>query len=156
MKAFFLSVFNGFFIRGTKKDYEDVDDYIFLTSTDPDTQRTLIIEGNSHAVWAYMLSVDKESIDFKGFLCNLVDRHLLPNRPSKNKDIIETFLPAYLLNQYSCVKGLKRKDIKIIWGEEQVDIHIKNILYMVMNLRTKMCYSKAISKDSSYGSALLI
>jgi len=154
MKTCFLSVFMGLFIEDAKKEHENITDQIFLTSTEPTTQRTLIVEGNAYSVWVYVLSIDKESVDFEGYLCSLIDPKLSLDLPFEKKNGSKVSLPASLANSYSYVKDLNRKDIKVVWNKELVSIYIKNTPYLVMNLSTKMCYSKALSKDCSYGNAL--
>ncbi len=156
MKALLLSIFDGLFTKETNNHAKnDSIDKIFITETDPDSNKTLIIEEDKNSVWAYLLSSDKERIDFVGFLCSVVSPKL-PNFELQESIINgETSLAtANLANQYTYVKDLKRKNISIHWKESDVTVCIKNEVYLLMDFESKTGFSKGLSTDSQFGKKL--
>ncbi|WP_024768775.1 hypothetical protein [Aquimarina macrocephali] len=156
MKIELLSIFDGLFSVNTKeKKPEKSTAKIFITDTHTNSGRTLMIEEETYAVWAYLLSTDKEDIDFDGFLCAVIDPKF--SGVNSHKNILERRdapLPALYANRYSYVKNLKKKDIKIHWQEEHVTIFIKKKVYLIMDLNTKTSYSKGLADDCDYGKQL--
>ncbi|MBQ4819060.1 hypothetical protein [Aquimarina sp. MMG016] len=143
--SFFTSVFNS----------DTVNENIFISYTDPKSNRTIMIEEDDCSVWCHLLQKDKEGIDFDGFLCSVIDPKLLDVNID---DILELGntppLSKAFSNKHSYVKNLRKKDIKIYWEEDQITITIRKETYLVMNLKEKTSYSKAISKDGPYGKSL--
>ncbi len=155
MKTFFLSVIDGLFPTLTKENSIKKEGSVFLTSTNSLTGRTLVIEEDAYSVWAHMLSSDKESIDFEGFLCSVVAPKLSKNDTLEStKDTKEMPLPTSLSNYYSYVRNLKNEDIQIDWEKDRVSVYIRNVPYMIMDLNTKTSYSKSLAKDCIYGNIL--
>ncbi|GAA4279067.1 hypothetical protein [Aquimarina mytili] len=155
MKTLFLSVFDGLFSSHTKENSKKTENNLFLTSTNPTTGRTLIIEEYTYSVWAYMLRSDKEAIDFEGYLCTVVDPKSIDfstDKTSKNKK--EVPLPPTLVSRYSYIRNLKKEDVHINWKEEQAIIHIRNKPYLIMDVITKTSYSKGLAYDCEYGKVL--
>ncbi|WP_103864340.1 hypothetical protein [Aquimarina sp. I32.4] len=155
MKSQLLSLLNRFVNTDTEKSTSRVTK-IFLTDTHASSGRTLMIEEEAYAVWAYLLSPDKEEVDFDGFLCSVVDP-----KSSKTKGILydakgikDKPLPSFYANQYCYVKNLKKKNIKVLWGQKTVTILIKEKVYLVMDLMTKTSYSKGLIRDCEYGKQL--
>ncbi len=154
MKTLILSIINGLFTKESNESTRHNEDSIFLKETDSNTSRTIIIEEDKYNVWVYLLSIDKQEIDFDGFLCAVVN----PLKVNGNNDKVskkETALPIKFANKYSWVKNLKREHIKIDWQKNMVKIWIKDKVYLVMNMNTKTSYSKALSKDCDYGKKLV-
>lgn len=127
-------------------------DRIFITSTDFESSRTLLIEEDENSVWAYLLKPNKEGIDFDGFIC------AVKNPKAIQAGVVETTkngsapaLTSAFANKYSFIKKLRKQDIKIVWNDTSVSVCIKDDVYLVMNLNTKMSYSKGISKSGPYG-----
>ncbi len=128
---------------------------IFMTSTHKSSGRTLVLEEEAYTLWAYLLSPDKENVDFEGLVCAVVDPLALPidlKEISKIKKEIP--LPTAYASKYSYVKNLKKKNIKIQWQKESITILIKKKTYLIMDMNTKTSYSKALSKDCDYGKQL--
>ncbi|WP_074408103.1 MULTISPECIES: hypothetical protein [Aquimarina] len=156
MKIELLSIFDGLFSVNTKeKKQETSASKIFMTDTHTNSGRTLMIEEEDYAVWAYLLSTDKEDIDFDGFLCAVIDPRFSDVKSYKNiRERRDAPLPALYANRYSYVKNLKKKDIKIHWQEEYVTIFIKKKVYLVMDLNARTSYSKGLANDCDYGKQL--
>ncbi len=155
MKLILLSIFTSIFAMGTPKTRSERTDGIFITSTDPVSGRTLMIEEDEYSVWVYVLNSDKQGIDFDGFLCSVVNPEsitLTPKEATKNGNAPP--ITTAFSNKYSYVKNLKSKDIKVYWKQNRIEIKLKKELYLVMNLETQTSYSKALSKDCYYGNAL--
>ena len=145
-----------FFIDTTKtKPSKTTTDKIFMTSTDAESGRTLMIEEDEYSIWAYILKPNMEGVDFDGFLCAIVDPNSLnihPEDATKNGN--GTPLTAHYSNQYSYMRNVSSKDIHIYWKQDQIEIKLKKEIYLIMDLKTKASYSKALSKDCYYGYTL--
>ncbi|WP_299439794.1 hypothetical protein [uncultured Aquimarina sp.] len=156
MKLILLSIFTSVFAIGTPKTRsEGTVDGIFITSTDPISGRTLMIEEDEYSVWVYVLNSDKQGIDFDGFLCSVVDPESIkisPKEATKNGNAPP--LTTTFANKYSYIKNLKSKDIKIYWKQNRIEIKLKKEMYLIMDLESKTSYSKALSKDCYYGNTL--
>lgn len=132
-------------------------DQIFITSTDFESDRTLLIEEDENSVWAYLLKPDKEGIDFDGFVCAVKNPKTLPEEPiDVTKNGFAPALTSAFSNKYSFIKKLRKHDIKIVWKDTSVSVNIKDEVYLIMNLNTKTSYSKAVSKSGPYGEPLTI
>jgi hypothetical protein len=156
MKIELLSIFDGLFSVNTKeKKQETSTAKIFMTYTHTNSGRTLMIEEEDYAVWAYLLSIDKEEIDFEGFICAVINPRFSDVKSYKNtRERRDAPLPAIYANRYSYVKNLKKKDIKIHWQEEYVTIFIKKRVYLIMDLNSKTSYSRGLADDCDYGKRL--
>ncbi|GGX10732.1 hypothetical protein [Aquimarina muelleri] len=157
MKTQLVTMFDMFFgAKSKNKIVEDSTSKLFLTHTDTFSGRTLVIEEEAYTVWAYLLCENKENIDFDGFLCAVTNPFTANNitlqkiTPTK-KDIP---FPSVFANEYSYVENLKKKDIKINWRKDHINIFIKTSLYLIMNIKEKCSYSKALTKDCDYGMQL--
>lgn len=143
--SFFSNVFD------SKKDKEP----IFISSKDPNSNCTLLIEEDEYSVWAYLLRPDKEGIDFDGFLCAVQDPKTIQiNVKEAIKNGVAPPLSTTFANKYSYVKKLRKQDIRIVWEDVSVMIYIKDELYLIMNLQTRISYSKGISKRGPFGEPL--
>ncbi|MFD2561624.1 hypothetical protein [Aquimarina rubra] len=156
MKLILLSIFTSVFAIGTPKTRsESTIDGIFITSTDPISGRTLMIEEDEYSIWVYVLNSDKQGIDFDGFLCSVVDPESItisPKEATKNGNAPP--LTTNYANKYSYIKNIKPKDIKVHWKQSRIEIKLKKETYLIMDLETKTSYSKALSEDCYYGNKL--
>lgn len=156
MKTQLVTIFDMFFGAKCKKEIvEDSTSKIFLTHTDTSSGRTLMIEEEAHTVWAYILCEDKENIDFDGFLCAVTDpfsSNITPQEITHGKK--DAPLPSVFANKYSYVENLKKKDIKIQWEKEHVNVFVKKNLYLIMDINTRSSYSRGLLKDCDYGMRL--
>jgi len=156
MKIILLSLFTSVFAVGTPKTRSgSTVDSIFITSTDPISGRTLMIEEDEYSVWVYVLNPDMQGIDFDGFLCSVVDPQsiiLTPKEATKNGNAPP--LTSNFANEHSYIENLKSKDIKVYWKQDRIEIKLKKETYLIMDLTTKTSYSKALSKDGYYGNTL--
>ncbi|KAA1247877.1 hypothetical protein [Aquimarina sp. RZ0] len=156
MKLILLSLFAGVFSIDTSKiKSETTIEKIFITSTDSESGRTLMIEEDEYSIWAYVLKPNMEGIDFDGFLCSIIDPKSMeidPKEATKNGNA--TPLTATYANKHSYIKSLSAKDIKIYWKKDRIEIKLKKEIYLIMDLKTKTSYSKALAKDCYYGNKL--
>ncbi|MHA7057843.1 hypothetical protein ACWGOQ_0011520 [Aquimarina sp. M1] len=156
MKIILLSLFTSVFAIGTPKTRSPrTVDGIFITSTDPVSGRTLMIEEDEYSIWVYVLNKDMQGIDFDGFLCSVVDPESItisPKEATKNGNAPP--LTTAFANKYSYIKNLKSKDIKVFWKQNSIEIKLKKETYLIMDLKTKTSYSKALSEDCYYGNTL--
>lgn len=158
MKLILLSLFTSVFAIAEPKPKtksNETTNSIFITSTDPLSGRTLMIEEDEYSVWVYVLNPDMEGIDFDGFLCSIVDPASItisPKEATKNGN--SPPLTANLANKYSYIKNLKSKDIKVYWKQDRIEIKLKKQTYLIMDLENKTSYSKALSEDCYYGNKL--
>ncbi|WP_299314097.1 hypothetical protein [uncultured Aquimarina sp.] len=156
MKLILLSIFTSVFAIGTPKTRsEGTIDGIFITSTDPISGRTLMIEEDEYSVWVYVLNLDKQGIDFDGFLCSVVDPESItisPKEATKNGN--SPPLTTNFANKHSYIKNLKSKDIQVHWKQNRIEIKLKKEIYLIMDLDSKISYSKALSTDCYYGNKL--
>ncbi|MDH7446978.1 hypothetical protein [Aquimarina sp. 2201CG14-23] len=156
MRIILLSLFTSVFAMDTSKIKSEVStDAIFITSTDPISGRTLMIEEDEYSVWVYLLNPDMQGIDFDGFLCSVVDPESItisPKEATKNGN--SPPLTAAFSNKYSYIKDLKPKDIKVSWKQNRIEIKLKKEMYLIMDLKSKTSYSKALSEDCYYGNTL--
>lgn len=150
-----LSIFSILFPKNKQEKLINDNRRFFLTSTHTTSGRILMIEEEAYAVWAYLLHPDKESIDFDGFLCAVVNPLSSDIQPYEiTKGRRDAPLPATFANKYSYIKNLKKKDIKIRWEKEYATILIKKKTYLVMDINARTSYSKALVKDCTYGKHL--
>lgn len=156
MKLILLSIFTSVFAIGTPKTRSEGSvDGIFITSTDPISGRTLMIEEDEYSIWVYVLNPDKQGIDFDGFLCSVVDPESItisPKEATKNGNAPP--LTTNFANKYSYIKNLKSKDIRVYWKQNRIEIKLKKETYLIMDLDSKTSYSKALSTDCYYGNKL--
>ncbi|WP_299211054.1 hypothetical protein [uncultured Aquimarina sp.] len=156
MKLILLSIFTSVFAIGAPKTRSESSvDGIFITSTDPISGRTLMIEEDEYSVWVYVLNPDKQGIDFDGFLCSVVDPESItisPKEATKNGNAPP--LTTNFANKYSYIKNLRSKDIKVYWKQNRIEIKLKKETYLIMDLDSKTSYSKALSTDCYYGNKL--
>ncbi len=128
-------------------------DKIFLTSSDAISGRTLMIEEDAFNVWVYMLRLDKKGIDFNGFLCTVINPKLSTIKVNENTNK-DKALPKKYINSCGYIKNLKKKDISIHWHKDYASILIKNKVYLVMDITSRMGYSRGLSGSCEYGKPL--
>ncbi len=152
VKAIILSIFDGLFTSDIKGISANTTDQIFITDTDISSGRTIMIEEDTYSIWVYLLSQDRESVDLEGFLCSVVDPQTIKVNTQKVINDKSVFLLTNdLVNKHSYIKKLGKKDITIQWHTNKVIILVKNTPYLIMDIHTKTCYSKALARDCKYG-----
>ncbi len=149
MKTLILSMINGLFPVKEKSIIRN--DKIFLTSLDTTSGRILMIEEDIFNVWVYMLHRDKKRIDFNGFLCTVINPEISNTTEKANKD---TILPKKYISSHGYVKNLKKKDITIHWHKNYASVLIRNRVYLVMDIKSKIGYSKGLLRNCEYGKPL--
>jgi len=84
---------------------------IYITSFYENIGRTLILESNTHSLWAYLLAPDSNKIELDGFVCSLIEPPEFIETPT------DKTLPPPLIRQYSnnssFVENLRADQIKI-------------------------------------------
>jgi len=155
MKTFLFCFINFFLVKKTNKESGHKENSIFIKSIDPYSKKSLIIEEGPYHVWAYLLTDDKQAIDFNGFLCTVVSPTNMLNIRSCSKQMTTNSpLPLKTANRFSWIKKLKREHITVEWKNNFVVIRIKGRVYLVMDKDLKISHSKALAKDCEFGNSL--
>ncbi|GAA3509444.1 hypothetical protein GCM10022393_22390 [Aquimarina addita] len=156
MKPIVLSLLTDVFSKDSSRTKSKTTiNRIFITDTDPQSERTIMIEEDEYSIWAYLLQPDMQGIDFDGFICAVIDPKTMkidPKDATKNGNA--TPLDATFSNQYSYVKGIKKEDINVSWKPNKIEVLLKKELYLIMDIETKTSYSKALASDCYYGNKL--
>tara|TARA_R100001369_G_scaffold31716_3_gene56246 strand:+ start:603 stop:1016 length:414 start_codon:yes stop_codon:yes gene_type:complete len=127
---------------------------IYLTKINEEQNREVIVEGDDHSVWAYVLKHSEEStrIEFDGFICS---RGTLVETSKEIKDYINNAISAPLLRQYSNEFSIQReienKNIEIDWNGNEISIKLNGIDFLIMDLEKRESYSKSTSEKGPYG-----
>lgn len=128
---------------------------LYLSNYSQELDRVVVVEGDEHSVWAYVLTPDQKGIDFDGFLCS---RGTLAKNSEEIKSYMEAGcappLFAELSTESAIQEDLQTEDIQILWEEQAANIFIRQELFLVMDIATKTAYSKAVKEDSPYGMVL--
>lgn len=129
---------------------------LFIESNDDASGKTLIVEEDQYSIWAYILTDQKDGIDFDGFLCSRIDpmKHKIDPISVTDQGGAPPIFPPYS-NEFSFVAEVNRKDVEIRWGRTQVEVYLKGVKYLVMDFENKKSYSKAIGKDGPFGGMLI-
>ncbi len=156
MKLILLSLVAGiFWIDPSRTKFENTFQKILITNTDQDSGRTLMIEEDEYSIWAYVLNAHAPGVDFDGFVCSIRNPKTLeidPKEATKNGNAPP--LTAAFANKYSYIENVSVHDIKIRWTPHQIEIKLKDETYLIMDLRSKTSYSKALSQNCYYGNSL--
>lgn len=129
---------------------------IFISQRIENLDKSIIIEEDENAVWAYLMDRDFKKIEFDGFICARqppIDS--LDNLDNQRKGNPPPLIKKFA-NEFSYISVIQDDQIKIEPDIEHqlVNIIIRDELYLSMDLKTNKSYSKALSKDGPYGLAL--
>lgn len=141
-------------IRGLKEGetYEQVE--IFISEINDQINKALVIDGDQHTVWAYCMEMinDEQELLFNGFLCS---RGTIVNKSEDVKRYIGNDLQPPLLetytNEYSIHNSIVNSDFQIEWKSEVVKVYINQTLYLIMDMKNRISYSKSINQEGPYG-----
>lgn len=128
---------------------------IYLSDFNQKLNRVVVVEGDQHSIWAYLLKEDQKGIDFEGFLCSR-------GTMIQNSDEIQQYMEAgmapplfqALANEFSVQEAIENKDITIIWKNQAANIFINEVLFLILDTENRVAYSKAVAEDSPYGLVL--
>lgn len=129
-------------------------DEIYITVSNEKENLRLIIDGDDHSVWAYVIDA-KNQISFDGFLCSrgtVVDTFDRVNELASN-DFHPPLMKDFA-NEYSVHSEIQNDDIRIDWDKHLIQVSINDEVYLKMDVRKKESYSKALSKNGAYGNSL--
>jgi len=127
---------------------------IYLSKINEEQNREVIVEGDDHSVWAYVLKHSEESIgiEFDGFICS---RGTLVESSKEIKDYMNNAISAPLMkrysNEFSIQREIENKDIEIDWNGNEISIKLNGIDFLIMDLKNRKSYSKSISENGPYG-----
>ena len=127
---------------------------IYLSKINEEQNREVIVEGDDHSVWAYVLKHSEESIgiEFDGFICS---RGTLVESSKEIKDYINNAISAPLMkrysNEFSIQREIENKDIEIDWHGNEISIKLNGIDFLIMDLKNRKSYSKSTSENGPYG-----
>lgn len=128
---------------------------LYLSDYNQALDRVLVIDGDEHSVWAYILGEDQQSIAFNGFLCS---RGNLVESPDEIQQYLEKGMNPPLLkllaNEHAVQKEVSAENISILWDDESANVFINQELFLVMNIAAQTAYSKVVLEDSPYGLVL--
>ena len=101
-------------------------------------------EESSAGLQAYGADVD--------YIKSNLDHYLKNNLKDIETD--DKALPKKYINSCGYIKNLKKKDISIHWHKDYASILIKNKVYLVMDITSRMGYSRGLSGSCEYGKPL--
>lgn len=129
---------------------------IFISDSNEDLSKAIIIDGDQHSVWAYILEIDGENqnLIFDGFICSRGT--IVKDGAEVKKYISQDFQPPLMKkykNEYSVQESLSDEHFTIEWDTSKLEVKVKlkNELYLIMNILKKESYSKATSMTGPYG-----
>ena len=130
-----------------------MNDTIYISQHINSINKDIVIEGDKHSVWAYLLDPENENqIVLDGFICS---KGTIVDSMEIIKDFIsEGFAPPLckdFINDYSIRNDLKEDDIQILISKDSIDIRIADVKYLSMDFNKLKSYSKAISNAGPYG-----
>ena len=123
---------------------------------DYELNKCILVQGDIHTVWAYVIDItdNKDKIEFDGFICSrgtiVQTKDKIELYINDNQGFAPPLLAEYK-NEHSVIKDLSETNIEIHWEKNIVQVFIKGIEYLKMDLESKMSYSKGISKSGAYG-----
>ena len=127
---------------------------IYLSEINEKQNREVVVEGDDHSIWAYVLKHSEESIgiEFDGFICS---RGTLVETSKEIKEYINKAISAPLMkrysNEYSVQSGIKNENIKIDWNGNEISIKLNGIDFLIMDIENRKSYSKSTSEKGPYG-----
>ncbi|MEM7374607.1 MAG: hypothetical protein AAF587_38800 [Bacteroidota bacterium] len=128
---------------------------IYISETNAVQRQELIIEGDAHSVWAYVLNLPENKVKFDGFVCS---RGTIVERSEEVKEFIAKGISPPLMkrysNQYSIQTGLESRHIQIDWRENTISIKVREVDFLILDLENQISYTKAVSNNGPYGSPL--
>lgn len=143
-------------IRGLNQGESLSTEEIFVSEINETIERAIIIDGDEHTVWAYLLKMvnEEQELLFEGFICSRGT--IVDESTDVNEYIDKGFQPPLLRNyrnEFSMHKNLTNEDFEIIWEIEnnRVKVLLKKELYLIMDYKHESSYSKSISNEGPYG-----
>lgn len=128
---------------------------IFLTKVNQSEAQTLVIEGDEHSVWAYLLN-SSQKVELDGFICS---RGTLVESGDKVREFLDKgFQPPLveaLSNENSVQLEINEESIKIHWENGVIQVLVHSKQFLKMDIHKKISYSLAISKEGPYGTPLV-
>jgi hypothetical protein len=127
---------------------------IYISKINEEQNREIVVEGDDHSIWAYVLKHSEESIaiEFDGFLCS---RGTIVETSKEIKEYINKVISAPLMkkysNEFSIQRGIENENIEIDWKGNEISIKLNGIIFLIMNIKNRKSYSKSISKKGAYG-----
>jgi hypothetical protein len=114
----------------------------------------VVVEGDEHSVWAYVLKHSQESIGFEldGFICSLGP--LIECSDDVKTSIDQCLSPPLLkeyANEFSLQPEIKNEHITIDWHGNEISIKVNGIVFLIMDIENRKSYSKGVSKNGPYG-----
>jgi HSP20 family molecular chaperone IbpA len=128
---------------------------IFLTLYNDEENYSLVIDGDEHSIWVYVLNSEGD-IYFEGFLCS---RGTVAKTSEEIEEYIsQNFQPPLLKefeNKFSIQQNIDKENIEIKWKNGQIHISINQVEFLKMDILNKTAYSKSISSEGPYGIPLI-
>lgn len=141
-------------IRGEKDGELFEHEEILVSEINEELNKAVVIDGDQHTVWAYCMEMinDEQELLFDGFLCS---RGTIVSDSKEVQNYIENELQPPLMegykNKYSIHAAIVNDDFKIKWERNTIRVYINETLYLIMNMKNRISYSKSITKEGPYG-----
>jgi hypothetical protein len=127
---------------------------IYLTKLIENGSREIVVEGDDHSIWTYVISHNDErkGIEFDGFVCSRGTMVLDSEEVKKyiDSDFAPPLMKEYS-NEYSIQREIEGKDIEISWCGDYVSVILKGVEFLVMDLKKQQSFSKSTIKIGPYG-----
>jgi len=124
---------------------------IYITRHIDLIQKDIVIEGDEHSIWAYLLD-SENNIVLDGFVCS---RGTIVDSTTLVKDFIDKgFAPPLskdFKNDFSIQSDLNSADISIKVNKRVIEVLIFDEVYLTMDYMNLKSHSKSISKSGAYG-----
>ena len=127
---------------------------IYISKINEEQNREIVVEGDNHSIWAYVLLQSEESfeIEFDGFVCS---RGTILESSKDIKKYINKVISAPLIkkysNEFSIQRGIENENIEIDWKGNVISVKLSGIEFLIMDINNKKSYSKSTSKKGPYG-----
>ncbi len=102
---------------------------IYISKINEEQNREVIIEGDDHSVWAYVLKHSDETIglEFDGFVCS---RGTVVESSDEVKMFIDKGISPPLMekyaNEFSIQNSIENEDIEINWIRNEIKVMVSN------------------------------
>ena len=127
-------------------------DPIFFSQYNSELDRHLVIEGDDHSVWAYIVMPESNQIEMSAFLCS---RGTLLDNPEEAQDYIRKGsappLAKAFATEHAVQANLTEEDIAAEWQMDSIFVLLKGEEFLEIDLTEKKAFCKAISQPGPYG-----
>ncbi|WMJ75487.1 hypothetical protein RCC89_20330 [Cytophagaceae bacterium ABcell3] len=127
---------------------------IFITTYDEESKRSVVIDEDDHAIWAYLTLPDAMEVDFPGFICSVKQPVSEVEDPSIYfKQGVAPPITKSFSNEFTFLPEVKASQFSVEWDEQasHVKVLVNAQVFLVMDYVNRCSYSKGLSSESPYG-----